>query len=202
MHYPLLVTFCVCCVTAQAQTGTAAINRSDAYWNIPLSTAQTLQSVLVESQTGIPDPASASNTIVVQQNGFGNQATLQVIAGSQNRFEANQSGGGNGADAVLAGSNNSLVLNQTGGGNAINLGLSGNSNRFLVTQDGGDRATLQGQQKDNTRFELVQGSGNNSLTLDNSTLFKDPFGSGIPNLRIEQSGGASITVQQGKVIGN
>ena len=94
------------------------------------------------------------------------------------------------------------MLLQTGGGNLISLGLTGSNNRFMLTQDGGDKAILQGLQKDNTHFELVQGSGNNTLVLDNSPLFKDPLSTGIPNLRIEQSGGASVIVQQGKLIGN
>lgn len=203
MNRLLLIALCAFSATAQAQTGTVpAPTRSDAYWNIPLTTEQKVQSVLVESRTVIPDPASVLNTALVQQNGAGNQATLQTLSGSQNRQEANQAGGGNSIETLLSGSNNSLILSQTGGGNQMSVGLTGNGNRFLLTQDGGDKAVLQGLQKDNTRFELVQGSGNNTLTLDNSPLFKDPLSTGIPNLRIEQSGGASVIVQQGKLIGN
>jgi hypothetical protein len=194
---------CVAGIGVRAQTGTSTATRSaDAYWNIPLTTEQKLQSVLVESQTVIPDPAAGLNSLVIQQDGAGNRATLQAITGSQNRLEAVQTGNGNGADAMLSGTNNSLIINQMGGGNAVNVDLAGNGNRYMLTQDGGDTANLYGLQKDNSQLELRQGSGNNSFTIDNSSLFKDPLSTGIPNLRIEQAGGASITVQQGRAIGN
>lgn len=203
MNHFFVFIFCAVGAGAQAQTTSSPTgNRSDAYWNIPLTTEQKLQSVLSESQTVIFSQTTALNAIDVRQEGLANQATLQVIAGSQNRLEALQVSDGNNADAVLAGNNNTLIVTQTGGGNAINFTLSGNNNQYLLAQDGGDTATLQGLQKDDTRLELIQGSGSNSFTIDNSALFRDPFGSGVPGLRIEQSGGASITVQQGRVTGN
>ena len=61
-------------------------------------------------------------------------------------------------------------------------------------------ANLQGMNQTGGRFELRQGAGNNTFNTDNSSLFKDPYSNGIPNLRIEQTGGASITVQQGAVV--
>jgi len=199
----LIVLFCFACVGAQAQTTTAPLsNTLDAYWNVPLSTSQKLQTVLVKSQMAIPDPLSASNTISLNQNGLDNRAVLQTMAGSQNRLDVNQFGNANNADAVLSGTNNSLILNQTGDGNRINIDLSGTNNRFMLTQNGGDTVNMQGLQKDNTRLELTQGSGNNSFTLDNSSLFVDPLSKGASNLRIEQSGGASVIIQQGRVIGN
>lgn len=204
MHRLLVFVVCAVSAGAQAQTRSQSVvgQSTDAYWNIPLTAEQQLQSALVESQTSIADPTPAQNTVVVQQNGFNNQALLQAVAGTQNRLEATQTSNGNRADAILAGSNNSVILNQTGGGNVINFGLTGNDNRYMLTQDGGDTANLQGLQKDGSRLELLQGRGNNSFTVDNTALFTDPLSTGLPNLRIEQTGGASVTIQQGRVIGN
>ena len=199
----LTVLFFSACIGAQAQTTTAPSgNTLDAYWNIPLTSEQKLQTVLVKSQTVIPDPVSASSAINVNQMGMQNHTVLQTVAGTQNRLDVNQFGNANNADAVLSGTNNSLILNQTGDGNRINIGLAGTNNRFMLTQDGGDTVNMQGLQKDNTRLELSQGRGNNSFTLDNSSLLVDPLSKGAANLRIEQSGGSSVTIQQGRVIGN
>lgn len=187
---------------AQAQTSpqSTGSQSTDAYWNVALTDEQKLQSRLVESQVVIPDPTSALNTVVIRQNGVDNRALLQTV-GNQNRLEAAQTSGNNAADAVLIGSNNSVLLNQTGGGNAITMDLTGTNNRYLITQDGGDTANLQGLQYDNTRLELLQGSGNNALTVDTTTLVKGPFSTGIPNLRVEQTGGASVIIQQGQAFG-
>lgn len=193
------LVLCTICLVTQAQTVDTGL---DAYWNINLTKEQKLNTVLLESQTTISNPAAALNTITLQQNGIANQAILQTNSGSQNLLEVSQLNNGNVANATLSGLNNSLIIGQTGGGNMANIDLGGTNNRFLVTQDGGDRINMLGLQKDNTRLELIQGSGNNSFTLDNTTLFKDPLSQGIPNLRIEQSGGANVTIQQGKVIGN
>ena len=187
-------------VGVRAQTiSSPPMNTSEVYWNVPLPAEQKVQAVLVNSQTNIPDPASLSSTINLNQNGLNNHATAQTLSGSQNRLDINQFGSANAADAVLSGTNNSLILNQTGSGNVANLGLNGTNNRFLISQDGGDVVNMQGLQKDNTRLELSQGRGNNSFTLDNTSIFTDPLGKGVPNLRIEQTGGSAITIQQGRV---
>jgi hypothetical protein len=203
MNRLLVFLFCALCIGTQAQTVTAPLgNSADAYWNVPLTASQKLQTVLVKSQTAIPDPSSAANTAVLNQQGLNNQAVVQTLGGTYNRLEVNQFNDRNTANAVLSGNNNSLIINQMGGDNSANVGLSGTNNRFMITQDGGDRVNMQGLQKDNTRLELIQGRGNNSFTLDNSTLFTDPLSKGIPNVRIEQSGGSAVTIQQGRVIGN
>ena len=202
MNRLLTCLFGLLALATQAQNTTQSTNALDAYWNITLTDDQKLQTVLVKSQTAIPDPTSSVNTISLQQNGDGNHAMLQTPSGSMNRLELTQLNNGNNTDAYLTGANNSVVLNQTGGSNTINFSLNGTNNRFLISQDGNDTVNMLGLQKDNTRLELVQKSGANSFTLDNSSLFTDPLSTGIPNLRIEQSGGASITVHQGKVIGN
>ena len=102
----------------------------------------------------------------------------------------NQYNGYNYTDVMLSGVNNSVLLNQTGGNNSASFGLNGVNNRFTLTQDGGDRLQMQGLQQANTRLEITQGIGNNTLTIDNTSLFQNANGAGIPNLRIEQSGGA------------
>ncbi len=204
MHRLLVYVLFAVSVGAQSQSRSQSVGgqSTDAYWNMPLTAEQRLQSALVESQTSIAEPTPSLNTVIIQQNGSDNRALLQAVAGMQNRLEATQTSNGNQAEAILAGSNNSVILNQTGGGNVINFGLTGNDNRYMLTQDGGDTANLQGLQKDGSRLELLQGRGNNSFTVDNTALFTDPLSTGLPNLRIEQTGGASITIQQGRVIGN
>ena len=198
----LTLLFCLAGAGAYAQTTTTDINQLDAYWNINLTKDQKLQTVLTESQTQIASPAPGLNTVLVQQNGSNNQAALNTAAGIQNLLSVSQTNDGNITNASLSGANNSLIIGQTGGSNITNINLGGTNNRFLLTQDGNDTINMLGLQKDNTRLELSQKSGANSFTLDNSNLFVDPLSQGIPNLRIEQSGGASITVTQGRIIGN
>lgn len=202
MNRFLTLLFCLALAGAHAQTTTADINQLDAYWNINLTKDQKLQTVLTESQTQIASPAAGLNTVVIQQNGNNNQARLTTTSGIQNLLSVSQANDGNVTDATLSGINNSLIIGQTGGSNTTNINLGGINNRFLLTQDGNDTINMLGLQKDNTRLELSQKSGANSFTLDNSNLLVDPLSKGIPNLRIEQSGGASITVTQGHIIGN
>lgn len=197
MNRFLLILGCAISTVVQAQTNLNTGNPLDAYWNLPTTPSQT-QAILAVGTATIPG-ASSQNEVIVHQEGAFNTAMLSVASGSQNRLEANQTTGLNAVDAAVSGSNNSVLLNQTGTGNSISFGLSGVNNRYAMTQDGNDRIQMQGIQQNNQRLEIAQGSGANSLTVDNTMLFKD---SGIPNLRIEQSGGAAITIQQGKIIGN
>ncbi|WP_460985286.1 curlin repeat-containing protein [Spirosoma fluminis] len=203
MNRLLFVLISIVFGTAQAQkVSQPQSNTLDAYWDIPISGNQRVNTVLVKSQTDIPDPSSPLSSVKLYQEGLNNQAVVQALSGTNNRLDINQVNNGNNVNATLAGANNSLILTQTGGNNIANIGLGGTNNRFMITQDGGDVVNLQGIQKDNLRLELRQGAGANSFNMDNSTLFKDPLSTGIPNLRIEQSGGASITIQQGRVFGN
>lgn len=203
MNRFLTLLFCLACASAYAQTTPADINQLDAYWNINLTKDQKIQTVLTESQNQIASPAPGLNTVVVQQNGNNNQAVLSTTTGIQNLLSVTQTDNDNITNASLSGVNNSLIIGQTGGSNVTNINLGGTNNRFLLTQDGNDTINMLGLQKDNTRLELSQKSGANSFTLDNkSTLLVDPLSRGIPNLQIEQSGGASITVTQGRIIGN
>ena len=173
---------------------------SDVYWNLP-TVPGPAQAVLTLSQTTIPEPTSRQNEIRLDQQGGGSRAMLSVVNGLQNRVELVQQNG-SGAYATVSGSNNSLIVTQTGGGNQLGLGLTGHGNRLSISQDGGDRVELQGLVRDNSRLELVQKSGNNTFITDNTTLFNGPLTTGIPNLKIEQSGGATIHIQNGHAFNN
>ena len=188
-------------LTSQAQTNNGPSNTLDAYWNLTSIPSQA-QATLKLSNAGIADPGTAKNDVLTYQNGINNSVALSVLSGSQNRIEANQVNNQNSADAALSGANNSIIINQTGGGNNLSLGLNGANNRLLLSQDGGDRLQMQGLQQNNTRLEVAQGAGNNTLTIDNTPLFKNAYGTGIPNLRIEQTGGATATIQNGFLTGN
>lgn len=196
----LFLLCCIACTTARAQTNTGPSNTLDAFWNLTSVPSQA-QATVNLSNAGIPDPGSI-NDVISRQDGVNNTAILSAATGSQNRLEVNQSGNYNYTDASLSGVVNSVVLNQTGGNNSVSLGLGGANNRLIVNQDGGDRVHIQGLQQNNTWLEVGQGAGSNSLTIDNTALFRDATGSGIPNLRIEQSGGAAATIQNGRILGN
>lgn len=194
-----VVILCIYSVAVQAQTDPITGNALDAYWNVPIVPSQT-QATLKLGGTTLPSATSFQNEVTANQTGGSNTAVLSILSGSQNRLEINQYTGLNSADVSLSGGNNSILLNQTGTGNSVSFGLTGNNNQYILSQDGSDRIQMQGLQKTNDHLEVTQGYGSNSLTIDNTTLFQGI--GGIPNLRIEQSGGASITIQQGKVIGN
>lgn len=138
----------------------------------------------------------------MRQGGISNTALLSVITSAPNRLEVGQSGNNNYTEATLSGLNNSLLLNQTGNNNSVSLGLGGTNNRITLAQDGGDRIQMQGIQVDNTRLDISQGVGNNSLTIGNTSLLQTTTGTGISNLRIEQSGGAAAIIQNGRIFGN
>lgn len=198
------IVFFVCwiaCVGALAQTNTGPPNTLDAYWNLTSIPSQA-QATLKLSTVTIADPVSSLNDVTSYQLGSNNVATLSILSGSQNRIDATQLNNQNSVDAALSGVNNSLIINQTGGGNSLSVGLNGANNRFLLSQDGGDRLQLQGLQQNGARLEISQGAGNNTLTIDNTSLFKNTSGTGIPNLRIEQSGGATAIIQNGLLTGN
>jgi len=203
MNRLLILASCLFSTSAFAQISSAAVSTTgtDAYWNIALTPSQKETTVLVKSLTQLQGPTSPANAIVLQQNGNNNRATLQTPSGNNNLLQATQINDGNVLNAVLSGAGNGLTIDQTGGSNQLNVDLTGTNNRFLLTQDGGDMANLQGISQTNGRLELRQGAGNNTFNTDNSSLFTDPLSTGIPNLRIEQTGGANITVQQGRLIG-
>lgn len=197
-HY-FVILFCICSVVVRAQTNLVTSNALDAYWDLPVIPSRT-QTTSIAGRTNLSAALSSQNEVIANQAGEFNTAVLSIPSGSQNRLEVNQYTGLNSVDVSLSGGNNSILLNQTGTGNSISFGLSGNNNQYSISQDGGDRIQMQGLQKNNDHLDIVQGNGSNSLTIDNTSLFQGT--GGIPNLRIEQSGGASVTIQQGKIIGN
>ena len=192
----LILLFWSACVAVQAQS----TNSLDAYWNLTLIPGQS-QLTLALSTNGISDPSSL-NDVISHQDGVNNTALLSITSGSQNRLEVNQFSSYNYTDVALGGINNSVLLNQTGGANSVSFSLGGANNRFILNQDGGDRIQMLGLQQNNTWLEVSQGSGSNTLNIDNTSLFRDANGTGIPNLRIEQSGGATATIQNGHIFGN
>lgn len=186
---------------ASAQVNSVPVNTLDAYWNLT-SVPNQAQVRLQPGLTSMAGPGSSINEVITTQNGLNNTAQLSITAGFQNQLVLSQSSNANYAEATLSGVNNSVMLNQTGGSNSLSFGLDGANNRLALTQDGGDRLQMVGLQQTNTRLEVNQGAGTNSLTIDNTTLFKDINGTGIPNLRIEQTGGATATIQNGRIFGN
>ena len=196
-----LLSFWIAGTVAQAQSNPGTSNTQDAFWNLTSVPSQA-QATLRLGTTSAPDPGSSQNEVIARQDGVNNTALLSIVSGSQNRLEVSQTTGYNYSDVTLSGVNNSVLLNQTGGNNSASFGLSGANNRFTLTQDGGDRLQMTGLQQSSTRLEVEQGVGSNTLTIDNTTLFRNATGTGIPNLRIEQSGGATATIQNGRLFGN
>jgi len=186
---------------AQAQSHAGTSGTQDAFWHLTSVSGQA-QATLGLSTNSLPGPGSSLNEVIARQEGANNTALLSVVSGAQTRLEVNQTNGYNYSDVTLSGVNNNVLLNQTGGNNSASFGLSGVNNRFMLTQDGGDRLQMTGLQQSNTRLEVAQGAGSNMLTIDNTSLFRDATGMGISNLRIEQSGGAAATIQNGRLFGN
>lgn len=186
---------------ATAQVNSTPVINLDAYWNLT-SIPNQGQVSLHQGLTNPTGLSSSINEVITQQDGLNNIAQLSITAGSQNQLRLNQTNNANYADATLAGVNNSIIISQTGASNNLTFGLNGTNNRLALAQDGGDRLQMIGLQQNNTRLEVNQGAGNNSLTIDNTALFKDIGGAGIPNLRIEQTGGAAATIQNGRIFGN
>lgn len=201
MNWLFLGALCLVCIGTNAQTTSVPAGRGlDAYWELGPAPAAG-QAVLSLNEAVLKNPISETNAILIQQTGTGNQATLQTLSGSGNWVEARQVNTGNVVGAVVAGLGNTVILSQTGLSNQISFGLNGSGNQFSLIQNGGDVATMQNLNQSGTRLELIQGAGNNSFSMDNTTLVKDPFSTGIPALRIEQTGGASVLIQSGRIIG-
>ncbi len=169
MHLPVLFLLFV--------TGAArAQSSSDAWWTIGTASHS----------------ASSANEAIIRQAGAGNQATLAMLAGSANRLDVSQTANGNAATVQVTGRANGLQLSQNGSGNVFDLGLQGNNNSLKVSQEGGDVARLSSLTS-NTKLELIQRSGSNVLITDGPLS----TGTGAANLRIEQTGGATVRIQTG-----
>lgn len=148
--------------------------------------------------TGAAPALSPANEVIIQQAGSGNQALMAVLNGSQNRVQLNQTASGNTASVQLTGQANQLMLTQAGGGNVLTLGLTGSTNRLRIDQNGGDVVQLAGLTGSHAGIDLIQRGGNNTIVADGLTVPSPASsGQGVANLRIEQSGGATIRIQNG-----
>ncbi|GAB3748401.1 hypothetical protein [Spirosoma pomorum] len=182
----LLRTFFLLLVTGSvgwAQTDPA--RSPEVFWQLTNSSA--------------PVTNAPANEITLQQAGAGNQATIAVL-GAQNQISLTQMASANVATVQLTGRANQLQLNQDGGGNRFSLGLDGSNNQLRVSQSGGDVVSLLGLSGSNARLDLIQRNGNNTIIADGLTVPVPSAGMGVANLKVEQSGGATVRIQNGPVI--
>ncbi|AUD01431.1 hypothetical protein [Spirosoma pollinicola] len=142
-------------------------------------------------------PASPANDVLLQQAGTGHQAMIAVL-GQQNQISLSQTANANAATVQLTGRGNQLQLNQAGDGNRLAVGLDGTNNQLRVSQSGGDVVSLLGLSGSNARIDLIQRNGNNTIIADGLTVPTTSAGMGVANLKIEQSGGATIRIQNGR----
>ncbi|GAB4027940.1 hypothetical protein [Spirosoma gilvum] len=165
-----------------------AAQSSEAFWTTPATRNQ-------------PDNYQQLKTAgELPSFGLENRASLSQM-GNQNLTGISQTGYAQLANLQLSGTANQMMLEQSGYNNTADLQLTGHSNQFRIRQDGGDNAQIQAADLRNTRLELVQGSGNNTFISNNPAGLKDPLIGGVSGLRIEQTGGASVTIQTGHIIG-
>lgn len=144
-------------------------------------------------------PASPASEVMLQQAGTGNQATIAVL-GQQNQVTLTQTANANAATVQLTGQGNQLQFLQAGGGNQLVIGLDGTNNQLRVSQSGNDVMSLPGLSGSNARIDLVQRNGNNTIVIDGLTAPGLPTGGGVANLKVEQSGGATVRIQNGPTI--
>jgi hypothetical protein len=143
-----------------------------------------------------PVISAPANEISLQQAGVGNQATVAVL-GAQNQISLTQTANANAATVQLTGQRNQLQLTQTGSGNRLALGLDGSNNQLRVSQSNSDVVSLLGLSGSNARIDLVQRNGNNTIIADGLTVPATSAGMGVANLKVEQSGGATVRIQNG-----
>ncbi|MCK8495774.1 hypothetical protein M0L20_28165 [Spirosoma sp. RP8] len=161
---------------------TNPVSSPEVFWQLTAGTA--------------PAVTSPANEVMLQQAGMGNQATIAVL-GQQNQVSLMQTANANAATVQLTGQANQLQLNQAGGGNRFTLGLDGSTNQLRVSQSGGDVISLLGLSGSNARIDMIQRNGNNTIMADGLTIPTTSTGMGVANLRIEQSGGATVRIQNG-----
>lgn len=187
MHLRLLIL--LLCLAGSAWAQPVATPSPEVFWQITAGTATA--------------PASPANEVLLQQAGMANQATIAVL-GQQNQIRLTQTASANAATVQLTGQGNQLQLSQAGDGNRLAVGLDGTNNQLRVSQSGGDVVSLLGLSGSNARIDLIQRNGNNTiiaygLTVPSvSTPGVDTLGTGVANLKIEQSGGATIHIQNGR----
>ncbi|GAB3737432.1 hypothetical protein [Spirosoma lituiforme] len=188
----LILILCVANSTWAQSVTTVATSSPEVFWQLTTGTANA--------------PASPANEVLLQQAGMGNQATIAIL-GQQNQIQLTQTANANAATVQVTGQGNQLQLNQNGGGNRLAVGLDGTNNQLQVSQNGGDVVSLLGLSGSNGRIDLIQRNGNNTIIADGLTVpgVATPgtsTGMGVANLKIEQSGGATIRIQNGPTIGH
>lgn len=212
----LFILLCVAGSAAHAQNPVLVTDAElEEFWRIRPVPNRATAADLLRSEAAISAPGAGglSSEIVINQSGNGNVLN-STVTGPANRVESNQLGDANGMSYVVNGSNNALLMTQTGGsvlnmgvygngnvtsltqdggGNNLTINIAGDGQRYLVSQNGGDTANLSGMA--GGRLELIQGSGRNTFITDSNPL---STGNGVPNLRIEQQGGASLIIQNGR----
>lgn len=161
----------------------------------PVGSPEVFWQLTAGSNPVINTPA---NEIMLQQAGVGNQATVAIL-GQQNQIGLTQTASTNGATVQLTGQGNQLQLTQTGGNNRLAVGLDGSNNQLRISQGGGDVVSLLGLSGSNARIDLIQRNGNNTIIADGLTVPATSAGMGVANLKIEQSGGATVRIQNGRM---
>lgn len=172
-------------ITAGVRAQTNPAKAPEVFWQLTASSA--------------PVGNAPANEVMLQQAGAGNQATIAVL-GAQNQIRLTQTASANAATVQLTGQANQLQLNQDGGGNRFSLGLNGSNNQLRVSQSGGDVVSLLGLSGSNARIDMIQRNGNNTIIADGLTVPAVSAGMGVANLKIEQSGGATVRIQNGPSI--
>lgn len=185
MFYRFLIL--ILYVTGSAWAQPVATSSPEVFWQLTAGT--------------VAAPTSSANEVMLQQAGAGNQATITVL-GQQNHTTLNQTANANTASVQLTGQGNQLQLSQSGGGNRLAVGLDGTNNQLNISQSGGDVLSLLGLTGSNARIDLIQRNGNNTILADGLTIPGTSAGMGVANLRIEQTGGATIRIQNGPTPGH
>lgn len=181
MHLQLLIL--LLCLAGSTWAQPVATSSPEVFWQVTAGTAIA--------------PASPANEVLLQQAGISNQATIAVL-GQQNQIRLTQTASANAATVQLTGQGNQLQLSQAGDGNRLAVGLDGTNNQLRVSQSGGDVVSLLGLSGSNARIDLIQRNGNNTIIADGLTVPGTSTSMGVANLKIEQSGGATIHIQNGR----
>lgn len=171
-------------VTASVRAQSVPTSSPEVFWQLIAGT--------------VTPPASPANEVLLRQAGSGNQAMVAML-GQQNQISLTQTANANAATVRLTGQGNQLQLNQAGGNNRLAVGLDGSNNQLRVSQSGGDVVSLLGLSGSNARVDLMQRNGNNTIIADGLTVPATSAGMGVANLKIEQSGGATVRIQNGRM---
>ncbi len=147
------------------------------------------------------NPGTSVSEVSIRQAGADQQATIAILAGQQNQVGLLQTGLLNHSDVQVAGQSNQLTLMQTGERNRLTVGLNGSNNQLKISQDGGDVVSLAGLTATSANMEVIQKAGQNTLIADGINIPSARSAGGVPNLKIEQTGGANARIQNGPAMG-